>query len=117
MRSIRPVVRGSCGDELRYGVAATRASTFCDPFREPLDCRAPRSGGRVPVGTTQARCDAGHGIVVSIAVTPIPRPAGSPMSLVAGPAAAFETSAGVATLDRMAHPNGGRRFLCATSAP
>ena len=64
--------------------------------------------------TTRARCDVGHGIVVSSAVSPIPRLAGSPRAVLPGHDAARRSLAGVPTLTRIADPNGMRRPRGAT---
>lgn len=113
-RSIGPAAGGSCGDDSRNGVAASWASSSCQPDRGPLDCRAPGSGGRVEVDATRTRFDVGHGIVVSSAISPIPRMARSPRAVLPGHHAAHRSLAGVPTLTNIADPNGTRRSRGAT---
>lgn len=53
----------------------------------------------------RTRFDVGHGIVVSSAISPIPRLAGSPRAVLPGHHAAHRSLAGVPTLTNSADPN------------
>jgi hypothetical protein len=73
--------------------------------RQPVGCRAPWSSGRYPDEAKQAEPNVEHGVVVGIALSPLPSPVNARLPLVPPHDAAGETLPDVTALDLMADPN------------